>query len=42
MPDQQQNRVRAMLKENRSIKSESKEAKNVGKISAQGAATQQR
>jgi len=27
MPDQQQNRVRAMLKENRSLKSESKEAK---------------
>jgi hypothetical protein len=31
MPDQQQNRVRAMLKENRSLKSESKEAKMLEK-----------
>jgi hypothetical protein len=41
MPDQQQNRVRAMLKVNRSLKSESKGSKNDGKISAEGAATQQ-
>ena len=32
MPHQQQNRVRAMLKENRSLKSEAKEAKMLEKF----------
>jgi len=36
MPDQQQNRVRAMLKENRSIKSEAKEAKMLEKSPPKG------
>jgi uncharacterized protein DUF5681 len=36
MPDQQQNRVRAMLKENRSLKSEAKEAKMLEKSPPKG------